>query len=116
LAPWASDGVLLLNASLTVSAGQAGSHQGRGWERFTDRAVALVNEGREGVVFLLWGRQARQKGAQVDRSRHLVLEAAHPSPLSAHSGFFGCGHFAAANDYLVAHGARPVDWTMSGTA
>lgn len=114
LTPWAKDGVLLLNAVLTVGAGRAGSHHGKGWERFTDRAVDLVNESREGVVFLLWGRPAQLKGARVDRSRHLVLESPHPSPLSAHRGFFGSGHFSKANAYLTRQGKEPVDWLMTG--
>jgi uracil-DNA glycosylase len=110
LAPWARQGVLLLNAVLTVERGRAGSHQGRGWERFTDRVVAVLNAEREHLVFLLWGSYAQKKGAHVDRLRHCVLTAPHPSPLSAHRGFFGCGHFARANDYLIAHGQAPIDW------
>ena len=110
LAPWARQGVLLLNAVLTVAAGRAGAHQGRGWETFTDRVVEVVNREREHVVFMLWGSYAQKKGAVVDRSRHLVLEAPHPSPLSAHRGFFGCGHFSKANEYLVAHGVMPINW------
>lgn len=93
LSRWARQGVLLLNATLTVREGAAGSHQGKGWERFTDAAVAALSREREGIVFLLWGAYARQKGAGVDRRRHLVLECAHPSPLSARNGFFGCRHF-----------------------
>jgi uracil-DNA glycosylase len=110
LSRWAKQGVLLLNATLTVRAGQAGSHQGRGWERFTDAAVKVLNEGREHLVFLLWGNYAKQKGAHIDRHRHLVLEAAHPSPFSAYSGFFGCKHFSKANEYLVVHGQAPIEW------
>lgn len=110
LEPWARQGVLLLNAVLTVERGRAGSHQGRGWEAFTDRIVEILNEQRDHLVFLLWGSYAQKKGARVDRHRHCVLTAPHPSPLSAHRGFFGCGHFAKANDYLVAHGRRPIDW------
>ena len=110
LAPWARQGVLLLNAVLTVAAGRAGSHQGRGWETFTDRVVETVNREREHVVFLLWGGYARKKGAAVDPSRHLVLTAPHPSPLSAASGFFGCRHFSKANEYLVEHGILPINW------
>ena len=110
LAAWARQGVLLLNAVLTVERGRAGSHQGRGWETFTDRIVACLGEERQGLVFLLWGSYAQRKGAIVDRSRHLVLSAPHPSPLSAHRGFFGCRHFSRANEYLVEHGGRPIDW------
>lgn len=107
---WASQGVLLLNAVLTVERGRAGSHQGKGWERFTDRVVKEVSDGKDGVVFLLWGSYAMKKGASIDRSRHLVLTAPHPSPLSAHRGFFGCGHFSKANRYLQEHGKEPIDW------
>ena len=110
LTPWARQGVLLLNAVLTVAAGRAGSHQGRGWETFTDRVVEVVNREREHVVFLLWGSYAQKKGAAVDLSRHLVLAAPHPSPLSAARGFFGCRHFSKANEYLVRHGIMPIDW------
>ena len=110
LAPWARQGVLLLNAVLTVAAGRAGAHQGRGWETFTDRVVEVVNREREHVVFMLWGSYAQKKGAVVDRSRHLVLDAPHPSPLSAHRGFFGSRHFSQANEYLVAHGVMPINW------
>jgi uracil-DNA glycosylase len=109
LSRWARQGVLLLNATLTVRAGQAGSHQGKGWERFTDAAVQELSREREGLVFMLWGAYARQKGAGVDRGKHLVLESAHPSPLSAR-GFFGCRHFSKANDWLVAHGETPIEW------
>jgi uracil-DNA glycosylase len=110
LEPWAQQGVLLLNAVLTVASGRAGAHQGRGWETFTDRIVAVLNEQREHLVFLLWGSYAQKKGQIVDRRRHCVLSAPHPSPLSAHRGFFGCGHFAEANSYLAAHGQKPIDW------
>jgi uracil-DNA glycosylase len=110
LEPWARQGVLLLNAVLTVERGRAGSHQGRGWEDFTDRIVEILNEHRSGLVFLLWGSYAQKKGAIVDRQRHCVLSAPHPSPLSAHRGFIGCGHFALANRYLEEHGQTPVDW------
>ncbi len=110
LMPWARQGVLLLNAVLTVAAGRASSHQGRGWETFTDRVVELVNRQCEHVVFMLWGAYARKKGAAVDTSRHLVLTAPHPSPLSAHRGFFGCRHFSKANQYLADHGITPIDW------
>ncbi len=106
---WAQQGLLLLNATLTVRDSAAGSHQGKGWERFTDAAVQALSREREGIVFLLWGNYARQKGAGVDRSRHLVLESAHPSPLSAR-GFFGCRHFSKANAYLESKGRAPIDW------
>ncbi len=112
LQAWADRGVLLLNAVLTVERGQAGAHQGKGWERFTDRVVAELNEGREGLVFMLWGSYAMKKGAAIDRKRHLVLTAPHPSPLSAHRGFFGCRHFSRANTWLEARGAEPMDWSL----
>jgi uracil-DNA glycosylase len=107
---WAEQGVLLLNSVLTVERGRAGSHRGRGWEQFTDRVIEIINDQREHVVFMLWGSYARQKGERVDRSRHCVLTAPHPSPLSAHRGFFGCRHFSMANRYLVEHGQPPIDW------
>lgn len=110
LTHWADQGVLLLNATLTVAAGNAGSHQGKGWEMFTDAVVAKLAELREHLVFILWGSYARRKGAFINRQRHLVLEAPHPSPLSAHRGFFGCGHFKKANDYLAANGQTPIAW------
>ena len=110
LAPWARQGVLLLNAVLTVVAGRAGSHQGRGWETFTDRVVETINRERQHVVFMLWGSYAQKKGAAVDTSRHLVLTSPHPSPLSAHRGFFGCRHFSKANQYLVDNGVMPINW------
>ncbi len=112
LTPWAERGVLLLNAVLTVSPRRAGSHAGKGWERFTDRAVAELSARGNGIVFLLWGRYAQQKGAVVDRTRHHVLVAAHPSPYSAANGFFGCRHFSQANALLVAGGDEPVDWHL----
>lgn len=111
LSGWARQGVLLLNATLTVREAQAGSHQNKGWEDFTDAAIRAVNDRHDHVVFLLWGSYARKKGAFIDRKRHLVLTAPHPSPLSAHRGFLGCGHFKQANDYLQQHGFAPVDWT-----
>ncbi len=107
---WAEQGVLLLNAVLTVERGRAGAHQGKGWERFTDRVVRELNDGRDGLVFLLWGSYALKKGAVIDRSRHLVLTAPHPSPLSAHRGFFGCRHFSKANAWLEKHGKPAVRW------
>jgi uracil-DNA glycosylase len=113
---WAEQGVLLLNAVLTVQMGMAASHQGRGWERFTDAVIRLVNARPEPVVFMLWGSYAQKKAAFVDSidrgGRHLVLKAAHPSPLSAHSGFFGCGHFSKANAFFKAHGQKPIDWAL----
>lgn len=112
LQAWAERGVLLLNAVLSVEAGQPDSHKGRGWEVLTDAVVDLVNAQRSHVVFLLWGRNAKLKGARIDRTRHLVLEAAHPSPLSAHSGFFGCQHFSKANAYLLEHGIGAIDWQL----
>ena len=110
LQAWAEQGVLLLNAVLTVERGQAGAHQGKGWEQFTDRVVQELNDGREGLVFLLWGSHAMKKGARIDRDRHLVLTAPHPSPLSAHRGFFGCRHFSRANAWLEQHGQEPIHW------
>jgi uracil-DNA glycosylase len=107
---WAKQGVLLLNATLTVRAQRAGSHQGKGWELFTDAAIKALSEKRENLVFILWGNYAKQKGTHIDRSKHLVLEAPHPSPFSASSGFFGSKHFSKANDYLAAHGKSPIDW------
>lgn len=112
LLPWARQGVLLLNAVLTVEEGRPGSHQGRGWEGFTDRIVQLLNQQREGLVFMLWGSYAQAKGRVIDPRRHLVLKAPHPSPLSAHRGFIGCGHFSAANGYLARHGQAPIDWRL----
>jgi uracil-DNA glycosylase len=102
--------VLLLNATLTVAAGNAGSHQGRGWEMFTDAVVSKLAEQRENLVFMLWGSYARRKGAVINRKRHLVLECAHPSPLSVYRGFFGCGHFRKANEYLASKGLPTINW------
>ena len=110
LSRWASQGVLLLNATLTVRAHMAGSHQHKGWEEFTDATIRALSEGRECLVFMLWGNYAKAKGAHIDRNKHLVLESAHPSPLSAHNGFLGNGHFKKANEYLEAHGKTPIDW------
>jgi len=112
LQSWAGQGVLLLNAVLTVERGLAGSHQGKGWERFTDQVVRLLNAERDHLVFLLWGSYALKKGAVIDRHRHLVLSAPHPSPLSAHRGFFGCRHFSRANRYLEDNGMAPIDWSL----
>ncbi|WP_455665772.1 uracil-DNA glycosylase [Phocaeicola sp.] len=107
---WADQGVLLLNATLTVRAHQAGSHQRRGWEEFTDAAIRVLAEQRENIVFILWGSYAQKKGAFIDRNKHLVLVSAHPSPLSAYNGFFGNKHFSRANEYLQAHGQAPIQW------
>jgi len=112
LLPWCKQGVLLLNAVLTVEQGRAGSHHARGWEEFTDAIVDALDREREHLVFMLWGAQAQAKGGRVDGSRHLVLRAPHPSPLSAHRGFLGCGHFSKANTYLVSHGLAPIDWRL----
>lgn len=110
LVRWARQGVLLLNATLTVQAHLAGSHQKKGWETFTDAAIKALSDEREQLVFMLWGNYAKQKGAHIDRTKHLVLESAHPSPLSAYGGFFGNGHFKKANEYLNAHGKASIDW------
>lgn len=112
LLPWARQGVLLLNSVLTVEDGKPGSHQGRGWEGFTDHVVDVLNREREQLVFLLWGSYAQKKGAVIDGRRHRVLKAPHPSPLSAHRGFLGCGHFSAANQYLARCGKTPIDWSL----
>ncbi|QWT22626.1 uracil-DNA glycosylase [Bacillus sp. NP157] len=112
LTPWADRGVLLLNAVLTVEAGQAASHQGRGWEGFTDAAIDVLNREREGLVFMLWGSHAQKKGQLIDGKRHCILRSVHPSPLSAHRGFMGCGHFAKANAYLEARGEPAIDWSL----
>ena len=109
---WASQGVLLLNSVLTVEMGRAASHRDRGWERFTDAVIRAVNARQEPVVFMLWGSYAQKKAAFVDTARHLVLKAPHPSPLSAHSGFFGCKHFSQANAFLTERGQRPIDWAL----
>jgi len=112
LTAWADQGVLLLNSVLSVEAELAASHQGKGWEMFTDRVIEVINREREGVVFMLWGSYAQRKGAIIDARRHCVLKAPHPSPLSAHRGFFGCGHFIAANRYLQDRGITPIDWRL----
>lgn len=112
LMPWAKQGVLLLNAVLTVESGRAGSHQGKGWEGFTDHIVECLDREGEGLVFLLWGSYAQAKGRIIDTRRHRVLKAPHPSPLSAHRGFLGCGHFSAANQYLAQRGRSPIDWSL----
>ncbi|MAV91636.1 MAG: uracil-DNA glycosylase [Bdellovibrionaceae bacterium] len=113
LKPWADQGVLLLNATLSVEQGQAGSHQGKGWEEFTDEVIRQLNEHGEHIVFLLWGSYAQKKGAGIDPKKHLVLKAPHPSPLSAHRGFLGCKHFSKTNEYLRAHGKEPIDWSLN---
>ena len=112
LIAWAKQGVLMLNAVLTVREGQANSHKGIGWENFTDKVIELVNKREKPVVFLLWGGNARQKKTLITNPNHLVLEAAHPSPLSAYNGFFGCRHFSKANEFLKSVGSTPIDWTL----
>ncbi|HOU02119.1 MAG TPA: uracil-DNA glycosylase [Bacteroidales bacterium] len=107
---WARQGVLLLNATLTVRAHMAGSHQRKGWEEFTDSAITALNNDKENLVFFLWGAYAQKKGASIDRSKHLVLESVHPSPLSAYNGFFGNRHFSRCNEYLISKGIKPIDW------
>ncbi|CAN5471030.1 uracil-DNA glycosylase [soil metagenome] len=113
---WAQQGVLLLNSVLTVEMGQAAAHQGKGWELFTDAVIRLVNAKTDPVVFMLWGAYAQRKAAFVDTSRHLVLKAPHPSPLSAHNGFFGSRHFSLANAFLLSHGMDPIDWALPEVA
>ncbi len=113
LEKWARQGVFLLNAILTVRAHEPGSHRGIGWERFTDRVIALISEKKRHVVFMLWGKFAQEKVRLIDRSKHLVLTAAHPSPYSANQGFFGCRHFSRANAYLTMHGLTPIDWDLN---
>jgi uracil-DNA glycosylase len=112
LESWARQGVLLLNSVLTVEAGNPGSHANKGWETFTDRVIRELNERKEHLVFMLWGAYAQKKGSFIDNKKHLVLSAAHPSPFSAHSGFFGCKHFSRANQYLLEHGEKPIDWLL----
>lgn len=107
---WAKQGVLLLNATLTVQAGKPGSHQGKGWEEFTDAAIKYLNDNKTNLVFLLWGAYAKKKAEFVDRQKHLVLEAAHPSPFSADKGFFHCRHFTKTNAYLIMHDKEPIEW------
>jgi uracil-DNA glycosylase len=109
---WAEQGVLLLNAVLTVEAFKAGSHQGKGWERFTDKIVSTLNEHQENLVFMLWGSYAQKKGDHINRKKHLVLQSAHPSPLSAHRGFLGNGHFSRTNQWLQEHGKSTIDWQL----
>ena len=112
LEKWAKQGVLLLNAVLTVEDSKANAHQGKGWEQFTDKIISIVNEQCSNVVFMLWGSYAQKKGAVIDEQRHLVLKAPHPSPLSAHRGFFGCQHFSKANAYLTEQGKAAIDWQL----
>ena len=112
LTPWADQGVLLLNATLTVEQANAGSHQGKGWEQFTDAAIRALNEQREGLVFVLWGSYAQKKGAVIDAQKHLVLKSVHPSPLSAHRGFFGNKQFSGINEYLITRGEAPIEWQL----
>lgn len=113
LTPWANQGVLLLNATLTVEMANAGSHQKRGWEEFTDAAIAALNAQREGLVFVLWGSYAQKKGEIIDSKKHLILKSVHPSPLSAHRGFFGNHQFSKINEYLIQHRETPIDWRIS---
>lgn len=113
LTKWADEGVLLLNATLTVRAHEPGSHQGKGWEIFTDKVISTLSEKRKGIVFLLWGRYAQNKTALIDETKHTVLKAAHPSPFSAHNGFLGCKHFSKANEILIKQGQKPIDWQIA---
>lgn len=112
LMPWAKQGVFLLNTVMSVEKGKANSHAKKGWEVFTDHTIMKINEEKESVVFLLWGRNARNKASMIDKTKHLVLECAHPSPLSAYNGFFGCRHFSKTNAYLIAHNKTPIDWQI----
>lgn len=112
LTSWAEQGVLLLNTTMTVEQGQAGAHQGKGWERFTDTIITKINTQRQGVVFMLWGSYAQKKATMIDPERHLVLQSVHPSPLSAYRGFFGCRHFSQANNYLKKQNIEPIDWQL----
>lgn len=112
LVKWATQGVLLINTVLTVERGKANSHKGRGWEEFTDHVILLLNRQDQPIVFLLWGNNARAKMSLLNNPRHLVLTAAHPSPLSAYNGFFGCRHFSRANEFLIKNGVKPIDWKM----
>lgn len=112
LQSWAEQGVLLLNATLTVEHGKAGAHQGKGWERLTDAAISALSREREGLVFMLWGAYAQKKAALIDQHKHLILKSPHPSPLSAHRGFFGNRHFSRANEWLQEHDAAPIDWSV----
>ncbi len=113
LSPWAEQGVLLLNATLTVRKSQAGSHQNKGWEFFTDAVIQALNDNYQGLIFLLWGNYAKQKAARISPEKHHLLMAPHPSPFSAHSGFFGCKHFSKTNELLVSMGKKPINWQIS---
>lgn len=115
LSSWAKQGIFLLNTCLSVRAHQANSHSKQGWEKFTDKVIQELNDKREGLVFLLWGSPARKKASMIDRSKHLILEAPHPSPLSAHRGFFGCNHFVITNKYLMDKGLEPIEWDTTKT-
>jgi uracil-DNA glycosylase len=112
LARWANQGVLLLNATLTVRKGEAGSHQGRGWEEFTDSVIKLISNNKEHIVFMLWGNFAKQKESLINKEKHLILKSAHPSPFSANHGFFGNNHFKLCNEYLIKHNLSPIDWQL----
>jgi uracil-DNA glycosylase len=112
LEKWARQGVLLLNATLTVRSNQAGSHQGKGWERFTDAAIQQLSDQHEGLVFILWGNYAQAKQTLINPKKHFILKSAHPSPLSAYKGFFGCKHFSKTNEFLVQQGKEPIDWAV----
>lgn len=112
LGSWAKQGVLLLNATLSVRESSPGSHQNKGWEKFTDSVIRALSEQKENLVFILWGRYAQEKGAIIDAKKHLILIAAHPSPFSAYNGFFGCRHFSKTNEYLKTHGKEPIDWRI----
>lgn len=112
LSSWAKQGVFLLNTVLSVRAGEAGAHFKQGWEKFTDKVINILNEKKSGLVFMLWGAPARQKAKMIDSSKHLILEAPHPSPLSAHRGFLGCKHFSKANQYLIEHGQKAINWQL----
>lgn len=112
LVPWTKQGVFLLNTTLTVRSGQAGSHQKKGWEQFTDAVIKLISDKTEHVVFMLWGNYARAKSTLIDSNKHLILSAPHPSPLSAYQGFFGCKHFSQANRYLIENAKLPIDWSL----
>jgi len=112
LSSWADQGILLLNATLTVEASKAGSHQNQGWEQFTDKVIQILSEQRSGIVFLLWGKYAQAKAGLIDKQKHHVLMAAHPSPFSAYNGFFGCGHFIKTNEFLEKNGEKGIDWRL----
>lgn len=112
LSTWAQQGVLMLNSVLTVEANKAASHQKRGWERFTNAAIESVSQTQDKVVFLLWGKYAQQKAALIDSKKHLILQSAHPSPLSAYNGFFNCNHFSKTNEYLISNGIKPINWKI----